>query len=479
MTGRRSAIILSLLAMALVGRSAEAVQSKCLTKKNKCVASKLKSLLKCHEKAETPGKPADPNAKECVDKTKAKFDGGDAPAKGCFEKEEVKSGNDCVTFDDTAALETVVDSCVAAFVQAVDPGPIDQSKCGAGKKKCIATKVSGLLKCHEKTQKPGKPEDPNDKGCLDKVKVKFDGGDEPAKGCFAKLESKSRNDCLPPLENAAVVEELVDACVATAIAALEGTAPTSTTTTTSTTSTTTTAPTTTTTSTTTTTTAPATTTTTTTTTAPPTTTTTTTAPPTTTTTTTTTSTTTTTTTPVCGNGSVEGAEECDDGNGDPNDGCTTACTICGNDIVTAPESCDDGNIVDTDNCPADCRIELCEPTSATQVVTILSSRPDLTGINLFLDYPDGRVELPGVGTGVGGNFTDAPGTLSALDLEHAVRVNVSESFTFDTTLLARATFRGCAGGTLPGAGDYRCIVLSASDGTFMAVSGVTCSVTIP
>ena len=70
MARRRSGVsaILGGLAIALPGHPAEAAQSKCLTKKNKCVASTLTSLLKCHQKAETPGKPADPNAKECVDK---------------------------------------------------------------------------------------------------------------------------------------------------------------------------------------------------------------------------------------------------------------------------------------------------------------------------------------------------------------------------------------------------------------------------
>lgn len=512
MAGRRSAtsIVLGMLAIALAAQPAEAVQSTCLAKKNKCVSSKLKSLLKCHQTAETPGKPADPNAKECVDRTKAKFNGGAAPAEGCFEKEEGEAGNDCVTFDDTAVLEAIVDSCVGAFVQAVDPGPIDQSKCGAGKKKCIASKVTGLLNCHAKAETPGNPEDPNDKGCVDKVMAKFDGGGEPEKGCFAKLESKSRNDCLPPLGNAATVEALVDECVATAVAALENTgttttttssttmtsttasttttAPTTTTTSTTATTTSTTAPPTTTTSTTTTTTATAPTTTmttTTTTTVPPTTTTTTTAPPTTTTTsttTTTTSTTTTTTTPapVCGNGTLEAGEECDDGDTDPNDGCTTSCTICGNSIITLPETCDDGNLLLDDNCPEDCRIEQCEPTTGEQSLTIVSSRPDLTSILVLLDYPDGRMEIPGLGFDVIGSISNTPGeSTDALDFEHALRLLVSASFTFDTTTLVNVSFRGCTGAPAPTPSDFRCMVVQAGDGSFMPVQGVTCSVTIP
>ncbi len=479
MSGQWSApsIGLGLLAIALAAQPAQAVQSKCLAKKTKCVASKLNRLLACHGEAETPGKPPDPNAKECVDKARAKFDGGAEPSEGCFEKEEGKANNDCVTFDDTAALEAIVNSCVGAFVEAVDPAPIDQSKCGAGKKKCIASKVSGLLKCHEKAQKPGAPDDPNTKGCIDKVRAKFDGGEEPAKGCFAKLESNSRSDCLPPRGNTAAVEDLVDACVTTAIAALEGTEVTttttssatttstapSTTTTIATTTTTTSAPPTTTTSTTTTTTSTAppttttSTTTTTTSTAPPTTTTTTTLPQTTTTTTATTSTTTTTApTAVCGNGAVE-----------------------------APETCDDGNLDLNDSCPEDCQIDHCEPTGDAQSLTIVSSRPDLTSILLLLDYPEGRSEIPGLGFDVIGSISNTPGeSTDALDLgvgsaEHALRLLVSASFTFDTTTIANVAFRGCTGTTLPAPSDFRCIVLEAGDGNFMPAQGVTCSVTIP
>jgi cysteine-rich repeat protein len=60
----------------------------------------------------------------------------------------------------------------------------------------------------------------------------------------------------------------------------------------------------------------------------------------------------------CGNGVLDPGEECDDGNVDPNDGCTSSCTLCGNGIVTPPEQCDDGNNAGGDGCTADCRIDL-------------------------------------------------------------------------------------------------------------------------
>ena len=129
------------------------------------------------------------------DKVVGKFDGGIDPAKGCFEKLESKTPNDCITLDDTAAAEAAVDSCVAAFVEAIDPAPITQTKCGAGKKKCVSKLLAALLKCHQLAQTPGKSTDPNANGCVDKATAKYTGGADPAKGCFAKLEAKSPNDC--------------------------------------------------------------------------------------------------------------------------------------------------------------------------------------------------------------------------------------------------------------------------------------------
>ena len=132
---------------------------------------------------------------DCVTKAETKFDGGLEPAKGCFEKLENKDPNDCLTVDDTAAAETAVDACVAALVAAIDPPPLDQTKCGAGKKKCASKYLAALLKCRKLAQTPGKPTDPNTKGCVDKAVAKYTGGLEPTKGCFAKLEAKDPNDC--------------------------------------------------------------------------------------------------------------------------------------------------------------------------------------------------------------------------------------------------------------------------------------------
>lgn len=65
----------------------------------------------------------------------------------------------------------------------------------------------------------------------------------------------------------------------------------------------------------------------------------------------------------CGDGYHHlAAEECDDGNGVDTDACTNACTTatCGDGIVQAGvELCDDGNLSDSDGCTSTCSIATC------------------------------------------------------------------------------------------------------------------------
>ena len=61
----------------------------------------------------------------------------------------------------------------------------------------------------------------------------------------------------------------------------------------------------------------------------------------------------------CGNGTVEGAEECDDGEAnsdDEADACRTTCLLprCGDLVVDSGETCDDGNRLGGDGCGPDC-----------------------------------------------------------------------------------------------------------------------------
>lgn len=61
----------------------------------------------------------------------------------------------------------------------------------------------------------------------------------------------------------------------------------------------------------------------------------------------------------CGDGAVEGAEECDDGEAnsdDEPDACRTTCLLprCGDLVVDSGETCDDGNRIGGDGCGPDC-----------------------------------------------------------------------------------------------------------------------------
>jgi len=63
--------------------------------------------------------------------------------------------------------------------------------------------------------------------------------------------------------------------------------------------------------------------------------------------------------PVCGDGTVDPGEVCDDGNTANGDGCRSDCTEerCGDAIIDLTEQCDDGNTTSGDGCDAACRIE--------------------------------------------------------------------------------------------------------------------------
>jgi len=76
---------------------------------------------------------------------------------------------------------------------------------------------------------------------------------------------------------------------------------------------------------------------------------------------------------VCGDGALEGAEACDDGNTNANDGCSSTCvvesgwlcdgapstclTTCGDGVLAGLEACDDTNMAPNDGCDSTCVIE--------------------------------------------------------------------------------------------------------------------------
>lgn len=81
----------------------------------------------------------------------------------------------------------------------------------------------------------------------------------------------------------------------------------------------------------------------------------------------------------CGNGLLDAGEACDDGNGSDQDVCKRSCTanVCGDGAVrSGVEACDDGNVLSGDGCAADClsiEPETVPPTAVGGGVTTVST----------------------------------------------------------------------------------------------------------
>src|SRR5262249_5707387 len=79
----------------------------------------------------------------------------------------------------------------------------------------------------------------------------------------------------------------------------------------------------------------------------------------------------------------------------------TAAPVCGNGTVESGETCDDGNTVTNppaDSCPADCTIITCSPAGTTRVVSVSFTPPagkNVSSVTVLLEYPDGTVQIPG------------------------------------------------------------------------------------
>jgi hypothetical protein len=56
--------------------------------------------------------------------------------------------------------------------------------------------------------------------CRQKARTKFDGGPDPSRGCFGRLESKTPNDCIN-FDDTAAAELVVDDCVGEIVDAID------------------------------------------------------------------------------------------------------------------------------------------------------------------------------------------------------------------------------------------------------------------
>jgi len=86
----------------------------------------------------------------------------------------------------------------------------------------------------------------------------------------------------------------------------------------------------------------------------------------------------------CGNGTLEGSEQCDDGNRMSGDGCSGVCVIeqlskpnpgCGNGILESNEQCDDGNRREGDGCSALCKLEIGTPRPTSVLRSLATIQP--------------------------------------------------------------------------------------------------------
>ena len=170
---------------------------------------------------------------------------------------------------------------------------------------------------------------------------------------------------------------------------------------------------------------------------------------------------------------------------------TTNPHVCGNGIVEGPaETCDDGNTVDEstvdpppplppDACPANCRIESC--TTTAQMVSVdvnFSSTASIAGYKVFVDYPESKVIIPGVGQPAAGVITNDP-TNGAVgnDLDYGIIVVGSQINAIPPPRLFTLNFTRCTGPP-PVAADFHCTVHQATDRNG-SDAPMTCSVSIP
>jgi hypothetical protein len=179
---------------------ASAQPNTCIAGKLACTHAFSSAVFKCYAAIFKKGFTVQngDKAEECIRKARAKFGTALNPKTQCWDKVEGK--------EDPTKPETVcpagildefdVDDMVEDFTldivnnEVAPGGPVPfGNTCSAGKVKCVGALFGQLFKCEIKAKKAGLPVD---EACIAKAIAKFDGGGNPAKGCFAKLEAKQK-----------------------------------------------------------------------------------------------------------------------------------------------------------------------------------------------------------------------------------------------------------------------------------------------
>ena len=164
---------------------------------------------------------------------------------------------------------------------------------------------------------------------------------------------------------------------------------------------------------------------------------------------------------------------------------TLAGETCGNGVVDPGETCDDGNRLDDDACPSNCVIAACtlEAGSSVPIDIVVNPSPDgpgVAGVIFFLDYPEGKIGLPGSGR-VNERVRNTPrGALVATnDRDYGIRVVVAATSDLPTERVMTLDFERCEGASPPTAADFGCTVIEAADRFGTELEGVTCGVIVP
>jgi hypothetical protein len=156
--------------------------------------------------------------------------------------------------------------------------------------------------------------------------------------------------------------------------------------------------------------------------------------------------------------------------------------------VDPGEACDDGNTVDGDSCPHSC---MCTALpNSTRTFSIGFTPPQgvqVAGIQVQVDYPEGRVVIPGSGQddAVKASITHVPfGKLSTPnDLGYALIEAIVGTSPIAPGRLFTITFDDCDGAAPPLPADFSCTVTDAADASTppntIDPTTISCAVTSP
>lgn len=195
-------LVPTLVAAAVLGAGtpAAAQPNTCIAGKLACTNAFASAVFKCYAKVFKTGFGGEnqDKAEECVREARAKFGTALAPKTQCWDKVEgkedpTKPATVCPAgiIDEFDVDDMVEDFTLDVVNNEVAPGgPVPfGNTCSAGKVKCVGALFASLFKCEVKAKKAGLA---TDEECIAKAVAKFDGGGNPAKGCFAKLEAKQK-----------------------------------------------------------------------------------------------------------------------------------------------------------------------------------------------------------------------------------------------------------------------------------------------